>query len=263
MRIISNFHDYYDSVLTHGIDPNLLYIRKEQECRFWLNIGLNRQQEIPKEVSSNIYKIFEPLRIILNEIPKRIVYGKKFNDEILITSKIIGFCGKIHLCMEIDDINYFNPQMIVSKYPQELLDKLNIKRTFLKELLDVPHSKWSDRLTYEGWKELTEKWENHTYDSVFIEIGQPIFVIQKHGYRYNSNERIILNPNLRKQNFQIIKSPSEAFQEISMYLGNQLVMIKDPKPIISDTIMRDKKGFDKWSFKTHSADSGKPRRRGK
>ncbi len=264
MRIISKFHDYYDSALSYGIDPNLLYIRTEQECRFGYDSDKGESwKEIPKDVSPNIHEAFKSLWPIFSKIPKSIRYGKTSDDEFKISPKIIGFCGKIHLCMEIDDVNYFSPQMFVAKYPQETLDRLKIKRNYLKEILDVPQPRWSDQLTYEGWKKLTDEYEQNTYDSVFIEIGQPIFVIKRDlssGWR-NAVQIIILNPNLRKQNFQIIKSASEAFQEISMYLGNQLVMVKDPKPIISDTIMRDKKGFNEWSFKTHSADSGKPRRR--
>jgi hypothetical protein len=72
-----------------------------------------------------------------------------------------------------------------------------------------------------------------------------------------------LNPQLRLERFQEVKGPSEAFQEISMYMGNQLAHENEPPATISDEIMRDEKGFDEWSFRRHKEEDKKHIKRNK
>jgi hypothetical protein len=105
------------------------------------------------------------------------------------------------------------------------------------------------------------------FDEVFIEIDAPTFKVEyvaanKRGSSSSNKIRCTLNPCLRADSFQKIKTPVEAFQEISMYLGNQLVHQMDPVSACADEILRDKKGFDKWSFRRHKEESKKLRKKG-
>lgn len=70
-----------------------------------------------------------------------------------------------------------------------------------------------------------------------------------------------MHPFLKADEFQKIKGPAETFQQISTYLGNQLARQPDPSSTISDEILRDEKGFDKWSFRRHKEEDKKNRKK--
>jgi hypothetical protein len=72
-----------------------------------------------------------------------------------------------------------------------------------------------------------------------------------------------VNPLLRKYNFEQVKDPYSAWQEISQFLGSELATQRDPNPPIPDELRAQAKGFDKWSFRKHADDSKKPRKRKK
>jgi len=50
VKLISHFHDYYDTALAHGIDMSCVYERKEQS---WINY----HKEFPEEVR-NAFPLF-------------------------------------------------------------------------------------------------------------------------------------------------------------------------------------------------------------
>lgn len=77
----------------------------------------------------------------------------------------------------------------------------------------------------------------------------PLFALSSQGSRTTSSAEIIYNAQLNKFNFQRIKPPYQAFQELQQYLANIAVPIK-PLPIISNSDMIQAKGFDlKESFR--------------
>lgn len=85
-------------------------------------------------------------------------------------------------------------------------------------------------------------------DDCFREYNSPILNITY----YDGGFAIHVNPRLKEYNFISQYDPVSAFQEISMYIGNNLVIQKDPNPKLSDDIKRDIHGFDKWSFRKFS-----------
>lgn len=58
-----------------------------------------------------------------------------------------------------------------------------------------------------------------------------------------------LNPRLNVWGFQKVFDPYTAYQELDMYLSNQLADQQDPVPQRTQELIRDAHGFDDWSFK--------------
>lgn len=76
--------------------------------------------------------------------------------------------------------------------------------------------------------------------SLFLELDTPVIAVV--------DNWAIVNPVLGNFCFQKIKDSFSAFQEIEMFLTNDLVKQVDPAPL-SDRDRAKAHGFDKWSFR--------------
>ena len=83
-------------------------------------------------------------------------------------------------------------------------------------------------------------------DKVFREANSPIVVNNYHA------GKLIINPCLKDYDFAQMVDPYTAFQEIDMFLGNNMVDQVDPRVNRTNEEIRDSKGMDKWSFRTPS-----------
>ena len=123
---------------------------------------------------------------------------------------------------------------------------------------DLPE-RWTTWHESYGWNktkdEFFDKQTWSKYKNLFIDKKVPLFAL--------TNEKIILNANLKDYRFAKIKDPFTAFQDIMMYISGVLGVGEPEMVEISNNDMRDKKGFDDWSFKKHPDDTKKPRRRGR
>lgn len=245
MRIISEFRDFYDSALCYGIDPLLIYIRDNKEYSFEF------AKEEKKYLPGDMDRVLAPITRILSEMPEDItIYSKNYGRRaIRITPKIVGFCGVLYPAMDIEGFTFYTPQQVVAMLPLEVLKQVYMSREKLNELVERKDmASWSRELTAASWKKTVKDIEGRKFDDVFVGLGVPIFRYEKIYRRY----RITVNQCLKSDGFQRIKTPVECFQEISMYIGNQLVHQKDPSTLIPNDVLRDEKGFDKWSFRTQS-----------
>jgi len=250
MRIVSNFRDYYDSALCYGADPNLLYVRTEQVFERDLY-----SRDVKKYFPGDMDDILQPVFSLLAGMPEEISIPARRLCRIQITSKIIGFCGVLYPAMDIDGVTYYSPQSIIETLPDKLLKDVNTKREKLEELINRKDT-WSiwgnTNLGSKSWEKMTIDISSRKYDDVFVGLKSPIFRFEKLvGPRLY---RLTLNPCLKKDLFQKIKIPTDCFQEISMYVGNQLVSQEDPTANITDDVLRDEKGFNEWSFRKHKDD---------
>ena len=97
------------------------------------------------------------------------------------------------------------------------------------------------------------------FDECLRKLETPCFSIESGLLEPWYKTTLIVNPTLRSYQFFKVIDPFTAYQELSMFLGNNLVTQKDPNPPISDVDKRDTHGFNEWSFKTHQEESKKPR----
>jgi hypothetical protein len=211
MRIISKFKDYYDGGASFGVDVTHTYIRESKDINY--------------------------------------IKYPYYCD-------VIGFCGKIYpfdnaISILNDDPKQFTNYDTDYKFEQYKDDSYNERYRLVKEdgkywtfyshLMEhkSPHSKKEYFDIIRSDKKLLE---------IFLQYSVPIFHI---GHVPGYYEKILtLNPCLKDYAFYKIFDTIQAFQEIQMYISN--VIVSDTKvvvPVGSDNVIRDSKGFDKWTFR--------------
>lgn len=266
MRIISDFKDYYDSALSFGSDPNLTYLRRTEEFEFEARFA-EAKNRMPRNLD-------QALRVplgLLRQLPHSILGRVKFPVrwiEMPVTAKIVGFCGFLHAAIEIDHTICHAVDHIAGHLSNDFLRPFGVDQESLAALLRRHYPDvWRERhtpLTSDFWEKSVAEFAGKRFDDVFVEAGVPAFKLEytatnKRGVA--DTIRCTLNPYLRAEGFQKIRPPAEAFQDISMYLGNQLARQLDPMPAFPDEIMRDEKGFDEWSFRRHKEEGKKYRKK--
>jgi hypothetical protein len=233
MRIISSYHDYYDSALAFGHDPNVTYIRETVEIPFNFESG----ERFPSFERSN---------------------SDGFNSSNLAAvPTFVGFCGKVRTCFVV---SYFLNDSISSARWKTFYD-VDTLTAFLLKFEDTEFNDrflrkdayyWSTFASANCTKFLTQDFTSR-FSGLFTQHSVPVFKIDKTG--------LTLNPKLREIEFQKVMDPYTAFQEIDMFISGVLGVPTRVTLDISDKMMLQKKGFDKTSFKTLSPGK-KLRRRG-
>jgi len=236
VRIISDWHDYYDKVLSYGMDSSVIFKRDIRE--------------------ENIVKLPFPL-------PS----GRYMWWRMGVHPAVIGFCGKLYPLVEFH-VNYVNrvpsPQTFcytaeeVRNYVQMYMHKKNV---------DAYESKPAPRRRVRGdeaafTRRDIEKFFNEVgrlrdkCGGFFTEHDAPIFVASSHKtcrvpgpMRYGRMAwRVEFNPCLRVWEFYRQVPHYQAFQELAMYIGAQAQPEKSI-PAVPDKIMVGAKGFNERSFR--------------
>jgi len=234
MRIVSDFRDYYDGVQAEGQDQSMVYVRKDIES--WRNRKDFPHMQWPR---------WQNLRVFWPDARMEIY--------------IIGFCGKIypliilqkeyriasepypeHFCFTMEDVDNF-----VSMYYPNREDAYRTTRRHTKR-----ERGWPEHIMRFKFKEFFDTCEQkqNAYLSLFLENKCPIFVVRQRYYYEDENDCFRANCPLEEYRFYRLFPAYEAFQEISMFLGN-LASPNRPIPSVSDKDLVTAKGFDKWSFR--------------
>lgn len=238
MKLISKFHDYYDTAIVYGIDSNIIYIRKMQDY---------------DEKS----KIFDNVKDVIKEPT---FFNKTTYKNIVIDNFIyIFFCGKVYPCIEImieDNRKGYSHNNITEycydlSYMEKILRKfkINIPSKRIRKIgrYGAP-SYYNKNFNKEFFKNVfndTLLNENEILDLHFT-LDTPVFLLKKW---MNGEGRLIINPQLKKYCFYRNMDAFAAFQEISMFISG-VMGGKSPKMIeISDDDRIAKHGFDKYSFR--------------
>ncbi|GHT44956.1 hypothetical protein FACS189454_03680 [Planctomycetales bacterium] len=228
MRIISDFHDYYDVGMKNGYDPKLPYKRFRRE----VDIDFVRMG----------YKSFG--------------YFHSLADEYHFDFFYIGFAGKIYLAINRsespDKPDYsFDSDKVDDDYCLWLLEK-KMKKDAQKYKYFAPH--WRRLRREKDRKEAIAECKKDIYTlfefrnskellNLFERFKTAIFIYQL------GNNRIVLNERLNQYGFQKVLPPEAAFQELEMYVGAYLTQPVIEEPPISDKIKAEIHGFDQFSFR--------------
>jgi len=87
--------------------------------------------------------------------------------------------------------------------------------------------------------------------SMWIYFKTPVFLLLEEGGWSHSRNSFFLNPRLYKLNFAKKVNPYTAYQEIDMFLGNNMATQEDPNANVTDALKAHYTGHDgKYSFKT-------------
>ena len=233
MRIISNFKDYYDVVLSHGQDVSTTFIRKTKEYD-------NKSTEV-KLLKSILYT---------DDLDEIVVDNSRyFNSDYNLSvnsGNILFFCGKIYPFTTIyHTIDY--KQTLSYHYDFNSVDKYIIAHGNKKTREEwgknsklfkyFRHYFSKDKLN----KLFNIKLDNNKLIKLHHELGSPYFLY---------NKTLTINPVLKEIEFYKTLDVYSTYQEIDMFLTG-ILGDSEPKIIeVSDTIKKEKHGFDKWSFKT-------------
>jgi len=237
MRIISDFHDYYDALQKVAQDRSVVYLRKRREVKI----------EGPWP--------FPDFRAWHADWKFRAV------------EHIIGFCGTIYPALVLsaqsgpaepgeEAICFALAQ--VDEFVESHLKRTQVaayKSSKLNWGVDIPFGR-SRRNFLKFFAECEER--KGAYAGLFREYNCPVFVAthgqfvatEGRGERY-SGDVIVYNGSLKELEFFRVMDTQTAFQEIQMFLGG---LAQPPKeiPEIPDKTMAEAKGFDKWSFRKES-----------
>ena len=248
MKIFSKFKDYYDNACPYVEDP--IFNREEQS--FILDKNVKTIFDI---------KTTEWLNKAWDDMPKPVIIEDSRGHEQYRQAKdicaVLGFCGKIYpiYLIIIPKPNGGYPDFI----SRDIIKPYTSVTDFTEAYQELKGQIISHKSHIFNERNFTESslasWVlefNHMTKllEIFITIKSPIFLIT-HIYRdikYRGNE-FKINPNLSKLNIQRLFDPWTAYQELDMYLGNELVMAGKQMPVFSDELKRDAHGFDNKSFK--------------
>lgn len=255
MKIISKFKDYYDGA-TGIYDPVPHYIRKTED---------EFVRYLPKEKAGALKEAID----LLDSMP-----SYRTNR-----SGIVFFCGRCYpfyeeiICQDYRNIVYpikkrcfYDIQKLIGQleeniklcHPNGRREKAEVLKT-LRETKIGRTTLMGNNLSIATWDTFVPTGKK-IHQKPFVEFSTPVFVLEK--ARPYSREHLTINPQLKSYDFASAVSPYEAYQEISMFLGNELSSQMDPNIQRTDNDIRDSKGFDDWSFRRHKEESKKyPRKK--
>ncbi|MCK9439746.1 MAG: hypothetical protein WC188_11510 [Candidatus Caldatribacteriota bacterium] len=233
MKLISKEHDYYDSISKFGIDKTCIYIRK-----------LAEYFEDEKEFK----QIFSQLPIQNLKYIKNTCDYYSDNSVHIIVEEIgyVFFCGECFIFIHLK--NHKTKQEIfaysfeeVDTFINSVGSKKDIEKYNSKHLYSnsFPLSKENVKEVFLQIKEI----KNDNIIDFHHKINCPIIYFEFN--QNSSNNKLILNPILKKYEFFKIFDPYSAFQKISSFISG-IMGGQCPKMIkIKDSVRLEKHGFDK------------------
>lgn len=242
MRIISNFRDYYDGCLGYGADPKLVYVRNTEE-RYYNETDLG------------------PLQRILDMAQTM----PAISGDINLSRGVIVFCGRAYPFWNYNGISYYSYDKLykailnLAAVRGEHNATLGYRSTLNKLNNPVKYGYAAYDLSSATAKRFFLNTSLDVSDDASIFVKAPVFLIEPFSAHRNWCGYITISPSLKRYNFASQIDPYTTFQEISMYIGNNLAAQMDPDIDISDKLKSESKGFDKWSFRTHPDDTKKKR----
>jgi len=249
MRIISKYHDYYDTAMAHGQDQSVVYNRISYEYTFNNNYNEIRFKKYPENADLN------KIKNLINEI-NSCKKNKKYNRSYLEGSKIVGknislifktfdiiFCGKLYQGVEVNLINnktpfdnnseFFYDEESLINHLEKIQNSKEMKVKFLTKrfINEVKNS-------FEKSKEI---------DIDFLIENKITCVLYKHGF----DKKLIINPILKNVRFMKVFDPFSCYQELDMFISGTLSYPQNFMVEIEDKYRIEQHGFDtKYGFRT-------------
>jgi hypothetical protein len=240
MIIHSDFKDYYDTASAYGVDTTVHWPR-------------DRWYESSK---LSDFEATLPESIWLDADDRDYVWKPSVSIAGLPVSKcwrsaVIGFCGKLYPFIYIrqpvkvdtkceDDWEWQTEQCFYT------YDKWREFTDCLKTPQYVPKARHRRFYRHNDNERIFQQ-SPYSHDALFIELNAPVFLAEP-ADRGKRKINIWKNPILKDWKFYKVKDPATAFQDIQMYLTNQLVKEKEVDEI-ADKYRIAQHGYDKFSFR--------------
>lgn len=260
MKILSDFKDYYDGINASFHDDIEPVYRRLTNYIHLSGQGKKEEQEIQNALL--------PIVSLQKQLP----------------ASFLCFCGKVYpffslyhgysveLGKHIGYVFYYD----FEAYLKALLDKIQSDhlhgRPNLAEYNELASDKkryaWDNRvqLNRAFFRDVYPTLDRSINDATFRFFKTPCFIYYGNNsqvYTHDkinktqSNKLLHINPRLSQLDFQKAMDPYLAYQELSMYIGNNLAEQMDPKTTLTDKERAETHGFDKWSFRRHKTEDRK------
>ena len=228
MRIISSFHDYYDSVQRHGMDKACVYVRETREEK----LKLDNQRRLPYGLPGFV------------------------SDK---SCFVIGFCGKLYPAMRLSVMLKFptrSPDTIcfgfdaVDEYVRRKLSESFQSAYFADERLYRFHDNGPfvcNRSEIRKWFDAVYSYPESRVTDLMIKNRSPAFLYHD-TKSWGGNHVIEWNCKLAGTGFVSLFDPFQAYQQLHMFMSN-LAEDRKVMPVISDEMKAHTHGFDKHSFR--------------
>jgi len=246
MKIISKFSDYYDIGLKYGVDTSVIYLRKTEafkpDRKYYRMFGF---KSVSRYYKDNI-ELDIPQNRMFGE------YNNKIKFKINLKYFIIGYCGNIYPLVQYEIINKKTCNTAVNYFIYSYNELINlVNKSKCKDIkshfIFKKYRKWHFyKSSNDSLKLFFDKNIYSDIKEFFTKYKVPVFIIDLQNI---DKEYFKINPCLKDFDFYTIKDSYTAFMEISGYISGVLGKNENPMINISDKDMRDKKGFDDWSFK--------------
>jgi hypothetical protein len=255
MRIVSPFKDYYDSVQSYGADQSITWVRKPQETTlsslqgYQAFLALLRNTGARPEWAGLRHS--SALYISWMHRGKRGVPG---------TVGVIGFCGNLYPYHTISLLkpwhtgDYSRKELVRTVFSKEQAVKLIEEGEYCRHHHDIDHAsnprEW-DWLPHESEAPLSIL-------PLFLDNRLVCFdwAVDRNAYKMSHLEKdtLTINPQLSPLDFQRIKDPFTAFQDLSMFLSGVLVSPETADISLTEKQKVMQKGFDeKYGFRQRQA----------
>ncbi len=217
MRIVSRFKDYYDALRSMDREPEPLYVRQTAE------IALGGARPTAEQVRAR--QAVRPLWTTAT-IPHHPPVGGR---------GVVGFCGRLYPFLRFGGRTFhtfrgFYDAVRNSDLPERasLLARLDGRSRY--------------ELTRREWEAFEASRARTVEDGPFRFFNAPVIVM--------TDDHIVVNPRLRDYELARVVDPYTAWQDISVFLGNNLVNSAGPPRPVSDELRAEAHGFDrKLSFR--------------
>jgi hypothetical protein len=229
MRIISKFHDYYDTVQMFGQDQTIIYKRQKETIKDDSLVELFEQ--IPKD-RYNYYKI----------IPSK---------KLSFTPFLISFCGTVHFGYNVEGLSYPTNycEYDIDEIENLLLQHETNKRS---DAFCHPYKGYRNKLMFHHFSKQSilqtkEEFKNKNLVDFHIKYNTPIICATKSPCE--REVKIEINSCLKDFQFYKVVDSFNTFQNIFSFVSGILTTNGKEIPEISNDNKIQKSGFDKWSFR--------------
>lgn len=224
MRIISKFHDYYDSAQSHGLDQSLVFVREHKEYS-------HAFEDLPAGAQA-----FHRLASHRTPVNLSLACRESGWRGVEVYGGLVLFVGRLYPYARVE----------VYRGSMRMPAKTQVHYVFsydkLAALLEESHVDSRNKARVHEWRAFFELAGSEQLMSVAIE--HHLVIARWFAWA----QELTINPRLAETEFYRQVDAWQAFQEISMFLGGLAHPDRVPVEVSAkDRIVQH--GFDKWSFR--------------
>lgn len=237
VRIISPFHDYYDTAQGLGYDPTLIYRREVVE------------KVVPLErFDSRVLELYSNLRL---------------RWEIKATLVVLGFCGRLYPSFLKPGFKVELESVTSRSVSNPVMTREELNAHYDEVRYPGRETKWS-RVAFARLCNVMEQQGVSASMDTFRALGAPIWLAEPCDWAWDKPFSLRIYTNIRLANFDFQKhfDAYTAYQEIAMFLGSALATTDDSaRTVGSDEVIARAKGFGPESFRSSAPSVKKSRRK--